>query len=171
MSLRLAAFFISENMSSVEDVHASCLAANTFCLLGGLAHQITLSLQLLSDVVSRFTAVCLSLWGEETGQCHLQDRRATEAAWFKEPPGGGYILRSLFQWQCQNKQLWLAACRSHSSHRLLSCARCTYLCGHRMKWIQERIQAQLFPKVRVVFSLDWFLSAVYYIATQSSWQS
>lgn len=104
MSL-LAGFFISENRSSGEDVHASCFAANTICLLGGLAHHITLSLQPLSDVVSRLIAVCLFLWGLKTGQCHLQDRRASGAARLKEPPGEGYILGSLVQWQCQNKQL------------------------------------------------------------------
>lgn len=47
MSL-FAGFFITKNIYSVEDVHASCIAANTLYLLSGLAHQTALSLQLLT---------------------------------------------------------------------------------------------------------------------------
>lgn len=55
----LAGFFISKNTSGVEDVRASCIAANTLYLLRGLAHQTTLSLQLLTKWCGVRTHCCV----------------------------------------------------------------------------------------------------------------
>lgn len=65
MKSLLAGFFISKNTSGVEDVCASCIAANTLYLLSGLGRQTTLSLQLRTKWCGVRTHCCVFVVGGE----------------------------------------------------------------------------------------------------------